>query len=184
MPKIIVTEEQWIQLGAERFARGGPEALVIESMSSELKCSKSSFYWYFTNRSAFIRRIVDDWIEKSTQKVITASLEPIAAEEKLTELLCQMLAVTRKGDFLFYLRKLSAEESDYQEVLDQMERARMNFAQALFMQIGLPAEAADHKAWFLYHYYLGWYERHKLHQLTEEDVLHHVTLLREHLIQL
>jgi len=184
MPKIIVTEDQWLQLGTERFSNGGVEALVIENMAGALKCSKSSFYWYFANRPTFIRRLVDRWVEQSTEQVIRASLQHAAAEDKMNQLLYEMFAVTQKGDFLFYLRKLSEQESVYEEVLDQIEQVRLNLAKELFMELGFSDEMADSKAWILYHYYLGWYERHKQHQLQNDDVLSHIARLRKHLVSI
>ncbi|CAM3425337.1 TetR/AcrR family transcriptional regulator [Paenibacillus lupini] len=182
MPRIIVTEEQWIHLGAERFAQGGIEALVIEKMASKLKCSKSSFYWYFSNRSEFVRKIVDYWNTILTQQVMTASSKVMTAEEKLSVLMHHMFSTTQKGDFLFYLRKLSLEEADYQEVIERLETFRMNFAKELFVQTGMPEDLAEHKSWLLYHYFIGWYERHKSQQLAEEDVHHHVTRLHKSLL--
>ncbi|MCR2804033.1 TetR/AcrR family transcriptional regulator [Paenibacillus soyae] len=181
MPKIIVTEEQWIELGMELFAAGGAEALVIESMAQKLACSKSSFYWYFSNRQAFIRRIVERWRERTTHQVIAASEQPIRAEEKVAALLMQMFSVTRKGDFLFYLRKLAGVDPAYREKLDEVEQARMDYARSLFMQLGMDNEEAGGKAWLLYHYYLGWYERHKLLLVTDEDVQHHMESIRKRL---
>ncbi|WP_080832283.1 TetR/AcrR family transcriptional regulator [Cohnella massiliensis] len=183
MPKIMVTEDQWIRLGMERFSQGGAEALVIEKMALALKCSKSSFYWYFSDRKTFVRRIVDEWIDRSTKQVMEAASSPASAEEKLAELLRQMFAATRKGDFLFYLRRLSAKEPAYRKVLEAMEHARMKFAAGLFAKLGMSAEDATSKAWILYHYYLGWYERHKLDRIAEEDVLRHVNSIRKRLIE-
>jgi len=182
MPKIVVIEDQWLELGMERFSKGGAEALVVESMAGELKCSKSSFYWYFANRTTFIRRLVDRWVEQSTEQVIRASLQHAAAEDKMTQLLYEMFSVTQKGDFLFYLRKLSEQEAVYRDLLNHVEQVRLNAAKELFMEFGLPAETADSKAWILYHYYLGWYERHKQHQLHKDEVLDHIARLRKHLI--
>ncbi|MGI2294240.1 hypothetical protein [Paenibacillus sp. GXUN7292] len=80
------------------------------------------------------------------------------------------------------MRKLCTQEPEYREVLDGMEQGRMSFARDLLLNLGMTTEAAEHKAWFLYHYYLGWYERHKLEQPTEKELLDHVRLIREHLI--
>lgn len=179
MPKIIVTEEQWVELGMDLFASGGADALVVESMAQKLACSKSSFYWYFRNRQAFLRRIVERWTERTTHQVIAANERPNRAEEKAEALLRQMFAVTRKGDFLFYLRKLAGEESAYRERLDEVEQARMGYARALFAQLGMDDEEAASKAWFLYHYYLGWYERHKHLPVTDDEAARHVESIRK-----
>ncbi len=48
MPKIIVTEEQWIQKGIERFEQGGIEQLVIEKMVSRfLRMQQEQFLLVF-----------------------------------------------------------------------------------------------------------------------------------------
>ncbi|MDQ1911416.1 TetR/AcrR family transcriptional regulator [Paenibacillus sp. GD4] len=182
MPRVVVTEEQWIQKGMERFALHGAEGLVIEQMSSELGCSKSSFYWYFSHRDEFLKRIIDKWTEITTSQVIRRSSEQESAEEKITGLLRQMFSATRKGDFLFYLRKLSEQQSDYRNVIDRVEQERMNYACGLFMDAGLPSEAAYHKSHILYHYYLGWYERHKHELISEEALQQHIDMLRKHLL--
>lgn len=177
MPKIIVTEDQWIHKGMVRFAQGGAEALIIEKMAVGFGCSKSSFYWYFRNRNIFIQRIVDTWCQWTTMEVMQTAAAQGTVEQQIFNLLYQMFSVTQKGDFLFYLRKHSVKEPDYIVILDEMEQARLKFAQELFMMTGLPFEIAFQKSWILYHYYLGWYERHKHLSLTADEVRQHVDKL-------
>ncbi|MFB9328838.1 TetR/AcrR family transcriptional regulator [Paenibacillus aurantiacus] len=182
MPKVIVTEEQWIRLGMKRFANNGVDGLVIERMASELGCSKSSFYWYFNDRSEFIAKIVDHWAHVTTQQVMRKADGAEQSLERLIALLTQMFSVTRVGDFLFYLRKLGRENPYYDEVLEQIERTRMDYARQLLIQAGMDPETAGHKSSLLYHYYLGWYERHKDQSIGEEEPHRHVDLLRRQLL--
>ncbi|CAM4465561.1 TetR/AcrR family transcriptional regulator [Paenibacillus tarimensis] len=184
MPKIVATEEQWIQIGIHRFAQNGTEGLVIEKMAAELGCSKSSFYWYFKNRQEFLHRIVQEWINMSTSQVIRTSLETAAAEQQLESLLDQMFSATRKGDFLFYLRKLASTDPAYQPVIDQMEQKRMDYAEELFRRAGMSDERARQKSVILYHYYLGWYERHKQAEIADEELQRHIRMLRELIIEI
>ena len=182
IPKILVTEDQWIRLGMELFARSGAEGLVIEQMASELGCSKSSFYWYFKNRKDYIVRLVERWGDIATQQIIRQSARSGTAEEQMATLLTEMFSVTQKGDFLFYLRRLARENADCQTILDAIEQARMLHAQELLLKLGMPIEAAEHKSRNLYHYYLGWYERHKHEPVREEERRQHIGMLRTHLL--
>jgi AcrR family transcriptional regulator len=182
IPKVLVTEEQWIRIGMEQFARSGADGLVIEQMASELGCSKSSFYWYFKNRKDYIVRIVERWSDVATQQIIRQSAGSGTAEDQVDTLLTEMFAITQKGDFLFYLRRLARENADYRAILDAIEQARMQYAQELLMKLGMPLEAAERKSRILYHYYLGWYERHKHEPVREEDLKQHVGMLRTHLL--
>ncbi|TYP74641.1 TetR/AcrR family transcriptional regulator [Paenibacillus methanolicus] len=182
MPKIIVTEEQWIQSGIRRFSRDGIDGLVIERMASELGCSKSSFYWYFNDRSEFIAKIVDHWAHVTTQQVMNKADGAEQSEERMIALLTQMFSATRMGDFLFYLRKLGRDNPTYDEVLEQIERTRMEYARQLLIQTGMDPEIAEHKSSLLYHYYLGWYERHKHHPVSDDERNRHIDMLRRQLL--
>jgi AcrR family transcriptional regulator len=175
LPKIIVTELQWVEAGIQRFAHHGVEGLVIEKMAAELGCSKSSFYWYFTDRQAFIQRIVERWTELSTAGVMQSAAQHAA-------LLEQMFRETGRGDFLFYLRKLAASQRSLEQMLEEVEQLRMNYVAAILVQAGLPQEAAVQRADILYHYYLGWYERHKHTVLTDEQLAQQVVMLRKQLL--
>ncbi|WP_431090689.1 TetR/AcrR family transcriptional regulator [Paenibacillus sp. 8b26] len=177
MPKIIVTEEQWIQEGIKRFEQGGIEQLVIEKMAISLGCSKSSFYWYFSNRSSYIRQIVETWKEQTTQEVIAASIIHATADERIRDLLTQMFGTTKRGDFLFYLRKLSLRDDMYRSILDEVEQVRMEFMKQLLIQKGMQPEKASQRSGMLYHYYLGWYERHKQETFNDETVQQHVHMI-------
>ncbi|MUT64821.1 TetR/AcrR family transcriptional regulator [Paenibacillus sp. NEAU-GSW1] len=179
MPKVVVSREQWLQKGMEMFAQGGQEALVIEKMAAALQCSKSSFYWYFSNRSEFVRQIVEEWRARTTHQVIHTLSDDAEADEKMLVLLRQMFSVTMRGDFLFYLRKLALEDEAYAAVLEETEQLRIDFASRIFVQKGFSEEIALQKAWLLYHYYLGWYERHKHTPVSEEQLEKHVGLLRK-----
>ncbi|MFC5468300.1 TetR/AcrR family transcriptional regulator [Cohnella suwonensis] len=174
MPKVVASREQWLQHGLETFARGGDESLVVEKMAAALGSSKSSFYWYFGNRDNFVRLIVETWRERATLQVIRTSEIERSADERLRSLLTAMFSATRLGDFLFFLRRLSLKEPEYVATLEELERSRVSFAGGLFEAIGYPKEEAERKAWLLYHYYLGWYERHKHEEQGEANVERHV----------
>ncbi len=165
-----------------QFAQSGVNGLVIEKMSSELGCSKSSFYWYFKNRNEFITRLIERWVELSTQQVILSSSEPEKAEDQMTKMLIQMFSGTRKGDFLFYLRKLSEEVPVFHIMLETIEQTRMSYATALFRKVGMDPEVAEQKSLILYHYYLGWYERFKKDQVEDEELYRHIRMLRVQLL--
>ncbi|OAX46488.1 TetR/AcrR family transcriptional regulator [Paenibacillus sp. AD87] len=177
MPKIIVTEEQWVQQGIERFAQGGVEELVIEKMAVSLGCSKSSFYWYFSSRAIFIQQIIEKWRERTTQQIIADSNVHATADERIIVVLSRMFGTTGRGDFLFYLRKLSLKDDAYRSILNEVEQLRMEFMQQLLVQRGFQSEQAYQKSWMLYHYYLGWYERHKQETLSDEGVQRHVEVI-------
>lgn len=182
MPKVLVTEEQWIQLGTEKFSQSGLDGLVIERMSSELGCSKSSFYWYFRNRNEYITKLVERWVELSTNEVILQSSLAINPEDRLTYLLQQMFSATGKGDFLFFFRKLGSNHANFQEMLEKIEQTRIDYAVQVLESMGMTTLNARQKAFILYHYYLGWYERFKNRQVEKDELQQHIDMLKAQLL--
>ncbi|REK76259.1 TetR/AcrR family transcriptional regulator [Paenibacillus paeoniae] len=160
MPKKIATEEDWIELGFARFAEGGEGALVIERLARSLGTSKTSFYWYFKDRTSFLRRIIDDWQERSTSSLISqSSLEGLPAREAVLTLLRGMFAPNKSRDFLYHLRRLGRSTPHYAQQLERIEHARLSHMSGLLVAMGHSSETAARKTELLYNFYLGWHER-------------------------
>jgi len=179
MPKIIATELDWIKLGMQKFADGGAEALVIEQLAKQLGSSKTSFYWYFKNRVLYVERIVNFWHEQATTAIINHiqqhdALEPI---QKVQRLLTVMFSSIEGKDFVYHFRKLGTTSLAYAELLQQIEKQRLDYMQELLITCGLLEEEARNTAELLYGYYLGWYERNKHLTLKPEEARLQIDLL-------
>ncbi|KRE35147.1 TetR/AcrR family transcriptional regulator [Paenibacillus sp. Soil522] len=171
MPKIVATELDWVKLGLQIFAEGGVDALVVEQLAKQLGSSKTSFYWYFKNRSLFVNRIIDYWHEQTTVSIITHIQQHQAAEpkQKVRQLLSVMFSSNEGKDFIYHLRKLGTAESTYAELLIQIEQQRLDYMSGLLMHCGLIAEDARSASGLIYNYYLGWYERNKYSALSIQE---------------
>ncbi|MDQ0112881.1 TetR/AcrR family transcriptional regulator [Paenibacillus harenae] len=171
MPKKIASELDWIVLGIEKFAEGGEAALIVEKLARQLGSSKTSFYWYFKDRSQYVSRIIAEWKERATTAVIARNemLEPLSPQRQVQELLLAMFSFNGGGDFLFYLRKLGEGEAQYGELLRQIEQQRLTYMSDLLVRCGHSQVEAERASELVYSYYLGWYERYKSHIVTKES---------------
>lgn len=179
MPKIVATELDWVKLGLQRFADGGVDALVVEQLAKQLRSSKTSFYWYFKNRSFFLKRMVDYWHEHATISIIAHIQQHEAAEpkQKVRRLLAVMFSSNEGKDFIYHLRKLGVSESSYAELLLQIEQQRLDYMSDLLQQCGLLEADARSTSELLYSYYLGWYERNKYRVLPVQEAEKQIELL-------
>lgn len=179
MPKLVATELDWIKLGLQKFAEGGVEALVVEQLAKLLGSSKTSFYWYFKNRSAFVKRIIEHWQEIATTSIIAhieyhQTLQP---QQRVRHLLTLMFSSVEGKDFVYYLRKLGATEPFYAELLFQIEQQRLDYMSGLLVECGFSAEQALNSSELIYSYYLGWYERNKYRILSKQESEKQIGLL-------
>ena len=56
-----LTADDWIQAGFELLADGGPNGLRIGPLCDRLAVTKGSFYWHFTDMSAYRAAVTDAW---------------------------------------------------------------------------------------------------------------------------
>ena len=65
-----LTPDDWAGAALAAIARGGIDAVAVETVAAELGATKGSFYWHFKNRDALIQAALDKWEQRRTEAVI------------------------------------------------------------------------------------------------------------------
>jgi AcrR family transcriptional regulator len=65
-----LTPDDWAGAALAAIARGGVDAVAVETVAAELGATKGSFYWHFKNRDALIQAALDMWEKRGTEAVI------------------------------------------------------------------------------------------------------------------
>lgn len=60
-PKSAMTREDWLRLGLDALAEGGPSALVLEALTKRAGRTKGSFYHHFRDHRDFILALLALW---------------------------------------------------------------------------------------------------------------------------
>lgn len=66
-----LTRDDWAQAALDVIARGGIDAVAVETIAAKLGATKGSFYWHFENRDALIEAAVARWEERRTESVLS-----------------------------------------------------------------------------------------------------------------
>ncbi|WP_231618673.1 TetR/AcrR family transcriptional regulator [Nonomuraea sp. SBT364] len=64
------TRARWIEAGLEALARGGPDAVRVETLAATLGVTKGGFYGYFDGRPALLAEMLDEWERRCTRELI------------------------------------------------------------------------------------------------------------------
>jgi len=64
------TRIRWVEAGLAALGRGGPDAVRVETLATELGVTKGGFYGYFSGRPALLTEMLDEWERRSTTEVI------------------------------------------------------------------------------------------------------------------
>jgi AcrR family transcriptional regulator len=65
-----LTPDDWARAALKTIARGGIDAVAVETVAAELGATKGSFYWHFKDRDALIQAALDKWEQRRTEAVI------------------------------------------------------------------------------------------------------------------
>ena len=65
-----LTPDDWAKAALKAIARGGIDAVAVETVAAELGATKGSFYWHFKDRDALVQAALDKWEQRRTEVVI------------------------------------------------------------------------------------------------------------------
>ncbi|NKY56349.1 TetR/AcrR family transcriptional regulator [Nocardia flavorosea] len=60
----------WIDEGLRALARGGPDAVRVETLAKALGVTKGGFYGHFADRNALLEAMLDTWERRSIDEVL------------------------------------------------------------------------------------------------------------------
>lgn len=158
MPKIVAKKEDWINLGYRIFSEQGVAGIVVEKMAKALKVNKSSFYWHFKTRKEFIDQLIMFWKDKETDRIINLTNDKKTGLEKFKAIIPLIYKQDPFLDFVFYLKRYARKEKRIQQIIDNIEKQRIDYACNLIQDMGYSKQEAKIKASSLHKHFIGYHE--------------------------
>jgi AcrR family transcriptional regulator len=158
MPKIVATKNNWIELGYKLFSEKGIAGIVVESMAKKLEVNKSSFYWHFSTKKAFVDAIIDYWEAESTSKIVSAVVNENTSHNRFEKLIELSFLKDNEIDFFFYLKKYARSNKELTSRIEDLDRQRIEFTASILQELGYPPAEAKVKASLFYKYLIGYHE--------------------------
>jgi AcrR family transcriptional regulator len=156
---IKVTREDWLNLARDVLVHDGVGELKILSLADRLNVSRSSFYWYFDNRSALLNALLDEWEQKNTQTITRHCALPA---QGINEAACNFFrcfvdpALFDTG-LDFAVREWSRRDAGLRARVDAADDARLSAVVGMFLRHGYAPYDADARARILYFMQLGYH---------------------------
>ena len=137
--------DAWLLAATSALIEEGPGALRVEPLARALGVTKGSFYWHFKDRAALRAAVLTKWFEDATLGVINhvdgAAGSP---EERLRELITASFSHAGRRDRAF--RAWAAQDDAAALMVEQVDRRRLDYVQALFEASGQPRRIARLRA--------------------------------------
>jgi AcrR family transcriptional regulator len=153
-----LTVDDWTDAALAALAGGGLAAVAVEPLAARLGATKGSFYWHFRNRDALLEAALRRWETAETDDVIArveAEPDPRRRLRKLFALATAGPPGRPGGSAVEPALQAAATHPLVAPALARVARRRLDYLGALFGALGLPPDAARHRALLTYAAYLG-----------------------------
>lgn len=153
------TRDDWFRAAFETLVEDGVDRVKITTLTSRLKASRSSFYWFYANRDAVLADLFAHWAAKNTPALIGRAEAPA---ESLTAAVLGVLECWI-NEALFDVRLETAmrdwgrNDARVAEAVRAADLERIEALRRLFARHGTPAREDFARAQILYLNQTGYY---------------------------
>lgn len=159
----------WLAAAREAFVESGLDAVKIQPLASRLNLSRTSFYWFFTDRAALLDALLADWEDTNTGSLIRATE---AYAETVTEAALNLIGIfLDDGPFRSGLelavRGWAHGADAVAARVNGADAARLAAIRAMFARFGFAPAEADVRARNVYLVQIG-YISMQLHEPLEQ----------------
>jgi AcrR family transcriptional regulator len=154
--KIIpsLTRQDWIDRGLQTLAATGVESVRVEPLAKLMGVTKGSFYWHFKNREDLLAAILQEWVSVQTYSLIQ-QVNELQGNPPAKLLYLFELALRDDGRAENAIRAWATNDIRVADVLDRVDRLRLEYTKDLFLQLGFKPFDALVRARLAYYSLVG-----------------------------
>ncbi len=150
--------EVWFEAAIEILLESGVEAVKIATLAKKLKLSRTSFYWFFTDREALLSALLVSWKEKNTGSIVKQSE---AYSESITEATLNIFDCWMDRDlfddkFEFAIRSWALHSAEILKEVQKADKQRLQALKNMFTRYGYGEMEADVHARTIYLVQIGY----------------------------
>lgn len=150
--------EVWFEAAIEILLESGIEAVKISTLAKRLNISRTSFYWFFTDREALLSELVAFWKRKNTGSLIkqVEAYAETLPEAALNVFDCWYDQTLFDSRLEFAIRSWSLQSADIRQSVQEADDERLNALIAMFEKFGKSEIEAEVHARTLYLVQIGY----------------------------
>ncbi|MBI3898940.1 MAG: TetR/AcrR family transcriptional regulator [Gammaproteobacteria bacterium] len=173
-PRNQLDRVAWIDAAIDVLGEAGLDGVRIEVLAKRCRVTKGSFYWHFKDRNELLGAILNVWKESRIEDVRKHTR---VDDGKVRAQICRLLEIyggstNRRGMTIeLAVRDWARRDSQAAMVVAEVDEARLQYTQNLFVAAGLPRREAASRSLLVYTYTFGLslmnFERSKIEPLKE-----------------
>jgi AcrR family transcriptional regulator len=148
----------WLDAAYQALIEGGVDAVKIQPLAKRLNLSRTSFYWFFTDREELLQALVDRWRHKNTGSIVRQSE---AYAESITEAMlnvfdCWHDAALFDSQFEFAVRSWALQSEGILAEVRAADQIRLDALTRMLRRFGHDDATADIAARTVYLVQIGY----------------------------
>lgn len=156
---VKVTRDDWLHAARDILVSRGVGEVKILTLSETLDVSRSSFYWYFKDRTELLEALLDVWEATNIKSIVRNCEKPASG---IDEAACNFFrCFVDPGLFDqrldFAIREWARRDASVRARIDAADDARLAAVIAMFVRHGYSAQEAGWRARIIYFMQLGYH---------------------------
>jgi AcrR family transcriptional regulator len=149
-----LTPHDWATAALDAIARGGIDAVAVDTIAAELGATKGSFYWHFKSRDALIEAALELWERRLTDTVIEKlDREPDPAKRLRTVM--EAGIASGRADRVEIALLAHPAHPVARKTMRRVAKRRITYIADQLAAMGWGTREAHDRAALLYYIYLG-----------------------------
>jgi len=151
--------DDWLSVALKTLVSDGIEHVKIKKLAENLKTSRSSFYWFFEDRSDLLAALLDLWKSRNTGAILDRANAPSTsiAASVLAVFECWVDDTLFDARLDFAIREWARRDGDVLRAIEAADQERIAALSAMFRRHGYGARESLVRARILYFTQIGYY---------------------------
>ncbi len=156
---IKVTREDWLAAARAALIQDGIDTVKVMALAARLDVSRSSFYWYFTNRDSLLVALLEHWEERNTRSIVDqCGMEAACINAAACNFFrCFIDPSLFDRGLEFAVRSWARQDSAVRKRIDAADATRLQALEAMFIRHGFDRPEAEWRARMIYFMQLGYH---------------------------
>jgi AcrR family transcriptional regulator len=152
------SREVWLAAAKQALLDAGLDAVKVQPLAGRLNIARTSFYWFFKDRTALLEALLEDWEAKNTGAFVEAC---DAYAETITEGLLNLIAVFHDESVFeprldFAVRSWAHQSDAVTARINAADERRLAAIRGMFERFGYATDEADVRARTVYLVQIGY----------------------------
>ncbi|GIL38258.1 TetR/AcrR family transcriptional regulator [Roseiterribacter gracilis] len=154
-----LTREDWLQAAKSALLKGGVDRVKVDRLARDIKMTRGSFYWHFTDRADLLAALLEHWEATNTGPLLRAFEEAARHDKSHFHDVAKMWIAEKEYSPAFdtAIRDWARKDAAVAKAVRRVDEKRIDALTKMMKAYGFKGEEAFIRARVIYFHQIGYY---------------------------